>query len=96
MSDPPAPGTEIGWWVASDLWGQGIASEAARVALADGFERADLERIVALAVKENEASLRIMDKLGMSRKGEVVHRGYSIVEYEILKHEFERIRQTEN
>jgi ribosomal-protein-alanine N-acetyltransferase len=32
------PGIEIGWWLASCLWGQGLATEAAQVALNDGFE----------------------------------------------------------
>ena len=39
--------TEIGWWLAQAWWGKGLATEAARAALRDGFERAGLKRIVA-------------------------------------------------
>jgi RimJ/RimL family protein N-acetyltransferase len=64
----PLPETdeiEIGWWLARAWWGQGLATEAAREALRDGFERVGLQRIVAIAQPANRASVRIMQKLGM-------------------------------
>jgi RimJ/RimL family protein N-acetyltransferase len=64
----PLPETgeiEIGWWLARAWWGRGLATEAARVVLRDGFERAGLERIVAIAQPANTASIGIMRKLGM-------------------------------
>ena len=76
---------EIGWWLASDLWGAGLATEAARAALADGFRRAGLARIVALALRENQASLRVMEKLGMRYEMDTTHRGYSVVQYALEK-----------
>jgi len=79
---------EIGWWLASDLWGTGLATEAARAALADGFQRVGLARIVALALKENRASLRVMEKLGMQYEKDATHRGYSVVQYAIAKARF--------
>jgi RimJ/RimL family protein N-acetyltransferase len=57
---------EIGWWLARAWWGRGLATEAARVALCDGFERVGLQRIVAIAQPANKASIGIMRKLGMS------------------------------
>jgi len=80
---------EIGWWLASDLWGAGLATEAARAALADGFGRVGLTRIVALALKENGASLRVMEKLGMKYGMDTTHHGYSVVQYAIEKFRFE-------
>ena len=77
------PGIEIGWWLASDLWGQGLATEAAREALNDGFHRIGLQRIVAVALQENYASTRIMAKLGMSYEKEVVHHGFCVLLYSI-------------
>ncbi len=79
------PGIEIGWWLASDLWGQGLATEAAQVALNDGFCRVGLNQIVAIALRENRASTRIMEKLGMSNQGEVNHRGFRVNLYSIDK-----------
>jgi RimJ/RimL family protein N-acetyltransferase len=47
-------------------WGRGFATEAACASLRYGFETLKLERIIALAVRENVASRRVMEKLGMT------------------------------
>jgi ribosomal-protein-alanine N-acetyltransferase len=73
--------TEIGWWLARACWGQGLATEAARAALLDGFERAGLARIVAVALAANRASIHVMEKLGMKYEREMVHRGFEAVLY---------------
>ena len=79
------PGVEIGWWLASDQWGQGLPTEAARFALRDGFTRFGLSRILALALRENRASIRIMEKLGMRFEAEVNHHGFRVDLYSIEK-----------
>ena len=56
---------EIGWWLRRDCWGRGLATEAARRALREGFERAGLERIVAIANQDNSASQAVMRKIGL-------------------------------
>jgi RimJ/RimL family protein N-acetyltransferase len=73
--------TEIGWWLAQAWWGQGLATEAARAALRDGFERAGLKRIVAVALPANRASIHVMEKLGMKYEREMIHRGFDVVLY---------------
>jgi len=80
----PLPETdeiEIGWWLARAWWGRGLAAEAARVALRDGFERAGLARIVAIAQPANMASIRIMRKLGMRFERMTESRGIPVVMY---------------
>lgn len=57
---------EIGWWLEVAAWGKGLATEGARRSAAFAFEEAGLERLVAIAAPENTASIRIMDKLGMT------------------------------
>lgn len=57
---------EIGWWLARDCWGRGLATEAARSVVDFGFGTAKLARIVAIARPENNASRNIMHKLGMT------------------------------
>ena len=59
---------EIGWRLRADAWGRGYAREAALTAMAAGFMRFGAERIVALTVAENEASWRLMKRLGMVRR----------------------------
>jgi ribosomal-protein-alanine N-acetyltransferase len=77
------PDIEIGWWLARAWWGKGLATEAAREALRDGFERARLERIVSIAMRENVASTHIMEKLGMNYERETTHRGVPVVLYTV-------------
>jgi RimJ/RimL family protein N-acetyltransferase len=82
----PLDGTsevEIGWWLGRSHWGRGLATEAARAALRDGFERAGLGRIVAVALPENRASLRVMEKLGMRYERDTQHRGFEVVLYAV-------------
>ncbi|HUJ31765.1 MAG TPA: GNAT family N-acetyltransferase [Candidatus Acidoferrum sp.] len=77
------PEIEIGWWLDRAWWGQGLATEAAREAMKDGFERAALERIVAIAQPENRASIHVMEKLGMRFERETTHKGFPVVLYAI-------------
>jgi RimJ/RimL family protein N-acetyltransferase len=58
--------TEIGWRLAGEHWGQGLAAEGAQAAVAYGFLTLGLEEIVATTVPANTRSRRIMEKLGMA------------------------------
>jgi RimJ/RimL family protein N-acetyltransferase len=64
---PFTPCVEVGWRLGRQYWGQGFATEAARVALEFGFETAGLPEIVALTVPSNARSRAVMAKLGMVR-----------------------------
>jgi ribosomal-protein-alanine N-acetyltransferase len=81
------PGIEIGWWLRPEFWDKGLATEAARAVLAEGFGPLGLKRIVAIALRENIASLRVMQKLGMGYEGDAVHHGFPVVLYAIQKQE---------
>ncbi len=72
---------EIGWWLARAWWGRGLATEAARVAMRDAFDRLGFERIVAIAQPANTASIHIMQKLGMRFERIVQPRGIPVVLY---------------
>jgi len=61
------PAVEIGWRLARSCWGHGYATEAARAALAYGFDVVGLREIVAFLVPENARSARVCEKLGMTR-----------------------------
>jgi RimJ/RimL family protein N-acetyltransferase len=82
---------EIGWWLARDRWSQGLATEAAREALRDGFERAGLKRIVSVAMPENGASIHIMEKLGMRFERTTTRRGFAVVLYAVEKRDAEDV-----
>ena len=60
---------EMGYWIGKDYWGQGYATEAARVVLRYGFECWRLHRIYAHHMGKNPASGRVLQKLGMQHEG---------------------------
>ncbi len=64
---PFAPATEIGWRLAKEWWGRGIASEAAAASLELAFGELDLEEVVAYTTVENQRSRAVMERLGMHR-----------------------------
>jgi RimJ/RimL family protein N-acetyltransferase len=49
-------------------WGRGIAGEAARLVLDDAFQRRGIAKVVARAHADNQASIKAMEKLGMTRE----------------------------
>ena len=61
------PCIEVGWRLAREYWGHGYASEAARAAISDGFERVGLREIVSFTAVENMRSRAVMERLGMRR-----------------------------
>lgn len=61
------PCVEIGWRLAAEHRGQGLATEGARAALAFGFGELALDEIVSFTVPANVRSIRVMEKLGMRR-----------------------------
>jgi RimJ/RimL family protein N-acetyltransferase len=58
---------EVGWRLARAHWGKGYATEAARAALAFGFEQVGLNEIVSFTVPANTRSIAVMERLGMTR-----------------------------
>jgi RimJ/RimL family protein N-acetyltransferase len=74
----PVPGIlaaphEIGWRLARAAWGRGYATEAAALALRYGFEVARLPQVVSFAAADNLASFAVMERIGLTRRGEFDH-----------------------
>jgi RimJ/RimL family protein N-acetyltransferase len=61
------PAVEVGWRLAREHWGRGYATEAAVAALSFGFERLDLDEVVAMTTPDNVRSQRVMERLDMTR-----------------------------
>ncbi len=61
------PCVEIGWRLAHAYWGKGYAPEGAQAVLKDGFERINLDEIVAMTSAINAKSIRVMEKISMHR-----------------------------
>jgi RimJ/RimL family protein N-acetyltransferase len=72
---------EIGWSVVRAFWSQGIATEAARAALAFGMQRHAVPRAIALIDAGNVASVRVSEKLGMRYESDVELYGRQVRRY---------------
>jgi RimJ/RimL family protein N-acetyltransferase len=64
------PCVEIGWRIGIQYWGRGYATEGARAALQFGFDQLELREIVAFTATTNIPSIRVMERLGMTRHPE--------------------------
>jgi len=56
---------DLGYRFLPKYWGMGFATEASHAILKYGFDKLELGRIIAIAMKENTASIRVMEKVGM-------------------------------
>jgi ribosomal-protein-alanine N-acetyltransferase len=62
---------DLGYRFRADYWGRGIATESSEAILRFGFENLGLKRIIGLVLPDNTASIRVLEKVGMHRDGEV-------------------------
>ena len=67
---------EIGYDLKSELWGRGLMTEGLHEMLGFGFDEMALNRIEADVTVGNEASVRVLDKLGFQREGLLRQRGF--------------------
>lgn len=65
-AEPESFETAIGWHYGHQFRGNGYATEAARALLDFGFEFIEVNEIFADCFADNRASIRIMQKIGMS------------------------------
>lgn len=74
---------EIGWNLRQASWGKGYATEAARPAIAYGFQSLNLPIIYAVTHPANQASIHVTQRLGMTPLGRT--QKYYGVETELFK-----------
>jgi ribosomal-protein-alanine N-acetyltransferase len=60
---------EIGYDLARDVWGQGLATEALAAVVRFGFAQMQLNRIEAQTIADNEPSVRLLGRLGFALEG---------------------------
>ena len=71
----PTREVEVGWHLARSHWGRGYATEAALRLLDHGFAALGLDVIVADIALQNERSISVAERLGMTRRPEPIDRG---------------------
>ncbi|BAY80641.1 putative acetyltransferase [Calothrix parasitica NIES-267] len=62
---------ELLYGLAKTHWGKGIATKAAKASVSYGFNEANLNRIIALALPENEASKKVIEKTGFKYEKQI-------------------------
>jgi len=65
----PMDRAELGYWIAVPVWGNGYATEASGAMLGYGFAHLGLHRIYAGHFAGNDASGRVLTKVGMKFEG---------------------------
>lgn len=61
------PCVEIGWRLAAEHWGRGLATEGARAILDYGFHELHSPEVVSFTTVANKRSERVMQRLSMTR-----------------------------
>jgi [ribosomal protein S5]-alanine N-acetyltransferase len=75
---------DLGYRFFRKHWGRGYATEAAAACIRYAVEELLLSRLVAHAMLENVASVRVLEKLGFRRTGPTVFKGLAAEGFELL------------
>lgn len=67
---------EIGYWLASDYWGRGIATRAVQAVSDFAFLHLGLVRITAAIFTGNDASARVLEKCGFTLEAPLLRKAY--------------------
>lgn len=78
---------DIGYRLMKKFWGKGYATEAAEACLKLGFEQFNMKTIVGRVMPANSASVRVLEKIGLTYLGNRVTEGTEEVIY--IKHKLE-------
>ena len=89
------PDVEIGWWIAPEYQGRGLATEAGRAVMEYGFRRFAFQRVISVAQPGNGASIRVMEKLGMTFERSFEKDGVALAAYAKVNPEVERDHSTD-
>jgi ribosomal-protein-alanine N-acetyltransferase len=69
------PEVELGYALLPGFWNRGLATELARVSVAQGFVRLGLADVVGLTLPANRGSRRVMEKTGLRYERNIAHAG---------------------
>jgi [ribosomal protein S5]-alanine N-acetyltransferase len=80
----PMEDAELGFRLARRFWGHGYATEMSRALVRHGFEQLALRQIVAFVDPEHLASIRVLQKAGLSRAGRARYGAEDVELYRIV------------
>lgn len=80
---------EVGYRLARNYWGKGVATESARASLQFGFDHLNLDRIVAVVHPDNLASQRVIEKIGLKYEKQARYYNADVMYYAISRNDIE-------
>ena len=73
---------DLGYRLRRQAWGRGYGTEGSSGLIDLAFSRPDIHRVIAIAMPQNRASVRVMQKAGMAFERRFVHpAGPEVVQY---------------
>jgi ribosomal-protein-alanine N-acetyltransferase len=72
---------EVGWALHRDWWGRGLATEGGRAAVECWSAHLEDPQLISITRPGNRRSRSVMERLGLTYRGEVEWRGYRQVWY---------------
>lgn len=79
----PTEDAELGYRLARRFWGQGYATEMSRALVRHGLEQLALRQIVAFVDPEHQASVRVLEKSGLSHAGRARYEAEDVELYRV-------------
>ena len=76
---------DLGFRIKKEYWNKGIATETAKAVLDFAFTKLEITKVVARAMKDNTASIKVIKKLGMEFRNEFVDEKGEWLVYELSK-----------
>lgn len=80
-----SPCIEIGWRLAREYWGKGLATEGAKACLQYGWHTLGFNDVYSFTAAVNKKSARVMEKIGMVYQGTFLHpkveKGHALEEH---------------
>lgn len=82
---------ELGYRLRKAAWGKGYATEGSKALIFKGFSELGTPRVVAVALAENVASIRVMEKAGLKLENKFIEEnlGQEVVIYALSRDEFQ-------
>jgi len=85
---------EVAYTLGREAWGKGYGTEAARATRDWAFRNLDVDHVISLIIPENESSIRVAGKNGMTYWKEGRFRTFDVHVYRITRGEWERLTET--
>ncbi len=83
---------ELGYWLGEPYWGKGLMTEAMKGLIEAAHRTRHFETIAARVLADNEASLRVLEKLGFHRVGKPAKESFGGTARLVVRLEIERPR----